>query len=178
MVFSSSIFLCIFLPVVWILHTVLPWNAAKNTLLVVASLLFYAYGEPVFVLLMLASAVINYIAALLLSGEHRRTVLVLAIVANIGLLAFFKYSGFLVENFNVLFRQAIPAPQVALPIGISFFTFQALSYVIDVYRGKTEAQRNFFKVLLYISLFPQLRLSSGGQQRDLCKVSVLPVRAE
>ena len=156
MVFSSSVFLCIFLPVVWILHTALPWNAAKNTLLVVASLLFYAYGEPVYVLLMLVSAVINYAAALLLSGKNRRAVLVLAIVANIGLLAFFKYSGFLVETFNALFRQTFPVPQIALPIGISFFTFQALSYVIDVYRGKTEAQRNFFKVLLYISLFPQL----------------------
>ena len=156
MVFSSSVFLCIFLPVVWILHTVLPWNAAKNALLVVASLLFYAYGEPVYVLLMLASAAINYFCALMVAKWHRRILLALAVVANIGILAFFKYSGFFVENVNALFRLAIPVPGVALPVGISFFTFQALSYVIDVYRGKTEVQRNFFKVLLYISLFPQL----------------------
>ena len=156
MVFSSPVFLCIFLPVVMIAHAVLPGNTAKNALLVVASLLFYAYGEPVYVLLMLVSAIINYFAALLLARRRSRGILALAIVANIGLLVFFKYSGFFVETFNGLFRQSVPVPQIALPVGISFFTFQALSYVIDVYRGDAEVQRNFFKVLLYISLFPQL----------------------
>lgn len=156
MVFSSPVFLCIFLPVVWLLHTILPSTKAKNVLLVAASLLFYAYGEPVYVLLMIASTVINYTVARFLTGRHKRVVLILGIVANIGLLVYFKYAGFFVETFDQLFWKSVPVPQIALPVGISFFTFQALSYLIDVYRGDAEVQRNFFKVLLYISLFPQL----------------------
>lgn len=158
MVFSSMVFLCVFLPVVFCLHLLLPGMRAKNFLLVVASLLFYAYGEPVYVILLVASSVGNYIFARL-TGEHpktRKLTVAIAVIVNLGLLVIFKYSGFLVETFNSATGAGIPVPQVRMPIGISFFTFQALSYVIDVYRGDATVQKNFGKVLLYISFFPQL----------------------
>ena len=158
MVFSSMVFLCVFLPVVFGLHLLLPGMRAKNCLLVIASLLFYAYGEPVYVILLIGSSIGNYIFARLV-GEHpkfKRISMVLAVIVNLGLLVLFKYSGFLVETFNSVTNAGIPVPEIRMPIGISFFTFQALSYVIDVYRGNASVQKNFGKVLLYISFFPQL----------------------
>ena len=158
MVFSSMVFLCVFLPAAFCLHLLLPGMRAKNFLLVVASLVFYAYGEPIYVILLVASSVGNYILARL-TGECpkiRKFTMTLAVVVNLGLLVIFKYSGFLVETFNSVTGAGIPVPQVRMPIGISFFTFQALSYVIDVYRGDASVQKNFGKVLLYISFFPQL----------------------
>ena len=158
MVFSSMVFLCVFLPAVFCLHLLLPGMRAKNFLLVVASLVFYAYGEPIYVILLVASSAGNYILARL-TGECpkiRKFTMTLAVVVNLGLLVIFKYSGFLVETFNSVTGAGIPVPQVRMPIGISFFTFQALSYVIDVYRGDASVQKNFGKVLLYISFFPQL----------------------
>ena len=158
MVFSSMVFLCVFLPAVFCLHLLLPGMRAKNFLLVVASLVFYAYGEPIYVILLVASSAGNYILARL-TGECpkiRKLTMTLAVVINLGLLVIFKYSGFLVETFNSVTGAGIPVPQVRMPIGISFFTFQALSYVIDVYRGDASVQKNFGKVLLYISFFPQL----------------------
>ena len=158
MVFSSMVFLCVFLPAAFCLHLLLPGMRAKNFLLVVASLVFYAYGEPIYVILLVASSAGNYILARL-TGECpkiRKLTMTLAVVINLGLLVIFKYSGFLVETFNSVTGAGIPVPQVRMPIGISFFTFQALSYVIDVYRGDASVQKNFGKVLLYISFFPQL----------------------
>lgn len=158
MVFSSMVFLCVFLPAAFCLHLLLPGMRAKNFLLVVASLVFYAYGEPIYVILLVASSAGNYILARL-TGECpkiRKLTMTLAVVINLGLLVIFKYSGFLVETFNSFTGAGIPVPQVRMPIGISFFTFQALSYVIDVYRGDASVQKNFGKVLLYISFFPQL----------------------
>ena len=158
MVFSSMVFLCVFLPAAVCLHLLLPGMRAKNFLLVVASLVFYAYGEPIYVILLVASSAGNYILARL-TGECpkiRKLTMTLAVVINLGLLVIFKYSGFLVETFNSVTGAGIPVPQVRMPIGISFFTFQALSYVIDVYRGDASVQKNFGKVLLYISFFPQL----------------------
>lgn len=152
------VFLCVFLPAAFCLHLLLPGMRAKNFLLVVASLVFYAYGEPIYVILLVASSVGNYILARL-TGECpkiRKLTMTLAVVINLGLLVIFKYSGFLVETFNSVTGAGIPVPQVRMPIGISFFTFQALSYVIDVYRGDASVQKNFGKVLLYISFFPQL----------------------
>lgn len=152
------VFLCVFLPAVFCLHLLLPGMRAKNFLLVVASLVFYAYGEPIYVILLVASSAGNYILARL-TGECpkiRKLTMTLAVVINLGLLVIFKYSGFLVETFNSVTGAGIPVPQVRMPIGISFFTFQALSYVIDVYRGDASVQKNFGKVLLYISFFPQL----------------------
>ena len=158
MVFSSMVFLCVFLPAAFCLHLLLPGMRAKNFLLVVASLVFYAYGEPIYVILLVASSAGIYILARL-TGECpkiRKLTMTLAVVINLGLLVIFKYSGFLVDTFNSVTGAGIPVPQVRMPIGISFFTFQALSYVIDVYRGDASVQKNFGKVLLYISFFPQL----------------------
>lgn len=158
MVFSSMVFLCVFLPAAFCLHLLLPGMRAKNFLLVVASLVFYAYGEPIYVILLVASSAGNYILARL-TGECpkiRKLTMTLAVVINLGLLVIFKYSGFLVDTFNSVTGAGIPVPQVWMPVGISFFTFQALSYVIDVYRGDASVQKNFGKVLLYISFFPQL----------------------
>ena len=158
MVFSSMVFLCIFLPVVFLLHLLLPGIRAKNGMLLLASLAFYAYGEPVYVILMIASAFVNYLSAILIGKNPagKKAVMAVNVILNLGVLVLFKYTGFLTESVNTILGTAIPVPSIRLPIGISFFTFQAMSYVIDVYRGVTGAQKNFGKVLLYISFFPQL----------------------
>ena len=139
MVFSSFLFLCGFLPAVFVLHTVLRNTRARNVLLAVASLVFYALGEPVYIVLLLLSVTVNYAIGLSLGKKKSRVMLALAVVFNIGLLVLFKYTG--------LFT---------LPVGISFYTFQILSYVIDVYRGQVKAQKNYISLMLYISFFPQL----------------------
>ena len=159
MVFSSLTFLCIFLPVVFLLYTVIPNLKIRNTLLIIASLFFYAYGEPVYVFLMIFSSLLNYLCALWVCKDPQKKnkfALIFAVVANLGILGVFKYTGFILDSINGLFGLNIPVPQIALPIGISFFTFQALSYVIDVYLGKVAVQKNFFNILLYVSFFPQL----------------------
>ncbi len=171
MVFSSPIFLFLFLPLVLLLYF-LAGPALRNYLLLVASLLFYAWGEKMYVLLMMASMVLNYIFALVIdhvqrpreeksSAHNAKLVLILAVSANLGLLVFFKYSNFLADNLNALFKSAgsswvIHLAPVHLPIGISFITFHALSYVIDVYRKTSPCQKNPAAVALYLSLFPQL----------------------
>ena len=159
MVFSSLTFLCIFLPVVLALYYLLPTLRIRNVLLIIVSLLFYAYGEPVYVLLMIASIIINYIFGRLLGAENkkkRQWILAIAVIINIGLLVVFKYLDMMVQTINQLSGSEIPLAGLALPIGISFFTFQALSYVIDVYRREVEPQKNLWNVMLYISFFPQL----------------------
>ena len=157
MVFSSLTFLCIFLPVVFLAHTVIPNLKLRNALLIIASLLFYAYGEPVFVVLMLVSIVLNYLFGLWVgAGVSKKTGLVVSVVANLGMLAVFKYASALIGYMNEHWGLGIPFPNITLPIGISFFTFQALSYVIDVYRGNVEREKNIANVMLYISFFPQL----------------------
>lgn len=159
MVFSSLTFLCIFLPVVLALYYLLPTLRIRNILLIAVSLLFYAYGEPVYVLLMIASIIINYIFGRLLGTENkkkRQWILAIAVVINIGLLVVFKYLDMMVQTVNQLSGSEIPLVGLALPIGISFFTFQALSYVIDVYRREVEPQKNLWNMMLYISFFPQL----------------------
>jgi alginate O-acetyltransferase complex protein AlgI len=162
MVFSSPTFLFLFLPIVWLLHLAAP-RRWRNLLLLLASLVFYGWGEPVFVLVMLLSCLANYALTRGLSSSRasndpglRKSVLVLAIVFNIGLLAVFKYTDFLVSSFNNLFSLSIPQPGIPLPIGISFFTFQALSYVVDVYRQETPVQKRLDSLMLYIAFFPQL----------------------
>lgn len=158
MVFSSMVFLCVFLPIVFGLHLILPGMRTKNCLLVIASLLFYAYGEPIYVILLVASSAGNYILARLVGKQLKlkKFFLTLAVILNLAILILFKYLGFLVETFDSITGSGFPVPEIRMPIGISFFTFQALSYVIDVYRGHAKVQKNFGKVLLYISFFPQL----------------------
>lgn len=156
MVFSSSIFLFIFLPVVLVAHTLIRNTSGRNALLIVASLIFYAYGEPVYVVLLLASVAVNFVFGRILSDNKNKIVLAVAVILNILLLAVFKYTAFLVETVNCIPGINIPVPEITMPIGISFFTFQAVSYVIDTYRREDNGKAGFFDVLLYISLFPQL----------------------
>ncbi len=156
MVFSSPIFLFIFLTLVFLVYVILP-KKAKNYILIAVSLIFYAWGEPVYILLMIGSVAMNYLLALLISYRPKSKIwLVLCVMLNIGALFVFKYSNFFINNINSLFGLSILIPVIRLPIGISFFTFQAMSYVIDVYRGKNQAQKKFSNVMLYISFFPQL----------------------
>lgn len=160
MVFSSPIFLFMFLPLVFVINKLLPVHF-RNAFLIIASLVFYAWGEPVYILLMLASVGMNYVLALLMGTREKRDAqkiifLIICVVFNVGMLFVFKYANFFIDNVNLIFGSGIEIPIIRLPIGISFFTFQAMSYSIDVYRGGTKPQKNPANVLLYISFFPQL----------------------
>lgn len=154
MVFSSVIFLFLFLPVVLGCYYLLPGREAKNLWLIAASLLFYAFSGLWYVLLLLFSVFCNYLAGLFVSG--RKGVLYVAVAVNLGVLGVFKYLTFLVRTVDQLPGVAIVVPSIVLPVGISFFTFQGLSYVIDVYRNERLKSTRFRDVLLYIALFPQL----------------------
>ena len=156
MVFSSLLFLYAFLPVCLLLYFLVPGLTGKNIVLLCASLVFYAWGEPVYVFLMLAVAALNWGFGLLLGKKRSKGLLALCVALNLASLVVFKYAGFLVENCNALFGTARRDPQISLPIGISFYTFQALSYSVDVYRKDVGAQRSYWKFLLYVSMFPQL----------------------
>ena len=158
MVFSSMVFMCVFLPAVFVLHCILPGIRAKNALLLLASVIFYAYGEPVYIILLFISTLLNYFCACGIDRfqNHRKGILVLAVICNLGILIVFKYTDFILGMVNSVTGLHLPLPQIRMPIGISFYTFQAMSYVIDVYRETTRAQKNYAKVLLYISFFPQL----------------------
>lgn len=154
MVFSSAVFLFAFLPLVFLLHTVIRNTTARNVLLIVASLLFYAWGEPVYVLLLLASILVNFVLGRFVWG--RKPVLVAAVVINLTFLIVFKYAGFIVDTINALPFVNLSVPAVSMPIGISFYTFQAMSYVIDTYRDEKKRPGSFLDVMLYVCLFPQL----------------------
>ncbi len=162
MLFSSNVFLFCFLPILCILYKLLyKSRRVQNVLLTLASLFFYAWGEPAFVLVMLLSIFVNWLLGLGVGRNEqnqgrKKAFLVLAVVFNLLLLFVFKYLNFTLQNLNRLSFVHLPQTNIALPIGISFFTFQAMSYVIDVYRGKGKAQKNIFNIALYISLFPQL----------------------
>lgn len=156
MVFSSPVFLFAFLPLLCILYRIIPGIRAKNALLIIASLIFYGFGEPWYVLLLLASVLWNYAGGRLITGRHSKLWLTLSVIGNLALLITFKYLGFIAENINSLLSTELSVPQLALPVGISFFTFQGMSYVIDVYRKPEMSSKSFGNVLLYISFFPQL----------------------
>ena len=158
MVFSSLTFLFIFLPAVLLFYFLLPGIRAKNAVLCLFSLVFYAWGEPVYVLLMIASILLNWLAGLGMERfpRRKRLLLILALVFNLGAIGYFKYAGFFLSSLNALFSLHLPALRTALPIGISFYTFQILSYVIDVYHGRTAAQKNLLSLATYITMFPQL----------------------
>lgn len=156
MVFSSAIFLFVFLPAVFLLDRLARGVRLKNALLLAASLVFYAFGQPVYLPLLLVSVLLNYLCGLLAAGRYPRLGVGIAVAGGIGMLAVYKYADFAIGTVNSLFGLSLPLTGIALPIGISFFTFQGLSYVIDVYRDRTLVSRSFFKVLLYISYFPQL----------------------
>lgn len=159
MLFSSITFLFYFLPVVLILYFAVP-KSFKNVVLLASSLVFYAWGEPKYVLLMAVSIGLAYMFGLLIekyAGTPKaKLFFILSNVILLGFLGFFKYADFFVENFNAITTLSIPLPRIALPIGISFYTFQVVSYTIDVYRGETKAQKNFVALAAYITMFPQL----------------------
>lgn len=159
MLFSSITFLYCFLPCVLLVYFVVP-DRLKNFTLLAASLIFYGWGEPKYLVFMLLSVTQSYIAALLVERfrgkKLAKLALALSAVASLGLLAYCKYADFFIENFNAVTGLSVPLLNIALPVGISFYTFQILSYVVDVYRGGVPAQRNFIDLAMYIAMFPQL----------------------
>ncbi len=158
MVFSSLTFLIIFMLATLALYFAVPFKA-KNIVLLICSLVFYAWGEPIYIVLILYSIVFNYLFGRLMDsfeGGKRRFALVFAIIMNLAILFYFKYAAFAVHTFNRIAHTSFSVRELALPIGVSFYTFQALSYIIDLYRKKFQAQKNFFNFSLYIIMFPQL----------------------
>ncbi|HOU69559.1 MAG TPA: MBOAT family protein [Paludibacteraceae bacterium] len=157
MLFSSMTFIFVFLPLVCLLYWLVK-ASYRNTVLLLASILFYAWGEPRYLLVMLTTILVNYAGAVLIDRYPKRKCLALiaTIFTDLSFLFYFKYFNFFIENVNLLLSHEIDPLQVVMPIGISFYTFQAISYVVDVYRGDTKVQKSLPKLALYISLFPQL----------------------
>ena len=159
MLFSSMTFVFMFLPIVCATY-LLARKELQNYILLVASILFYAWGEPRYLAIMILTILVNYIGANYISRSHnamhRKLLLIATIVVDLSFLFYFKYFNFVMDNINQLFHTQINFIDVVMPIGISFYTFQALSYVVDVYRGEVKAQRDIYKLALYITLFPQL----------------------
>ncbi len=160
MVFSSTIFLCVYLPLVLLGYYICP-KKGRNLFLLIVSLVFYAWGEPKYVFLMIFSILVNYIFGRLMD-KHRenkkrlKLMLVLSVVIDLGLLSVFKYTDFVITNINAIFGSSFDLLNIALPIGISFYTFQAMSYTIDVYRDDVRVQKNLIDFGMYITMFPQL----------------------
>lgn len=179
MVFSSAAFLFVFLPLVLALYFLPLFRknerrniTYKNFILCISSLIFYAWGEPVYIVLMILSMVFNYhigidIEENILNPKKKKFALVLGLVFNIFSLGFFKYSGFMVDIFNGIFSQSVEYLPLALPVGISFYTFQIMSYIIDVYYGTVKAQRKLLPFMTYISMFPQLIAGPIVQYSDI-----------
>lgn len=160
MVFANLFFLYVFLPLNLILYFSTKNRTFRNAVLIFFSLFFYAWGEPVWITLLIFSATIDYFHGLLIEKYRgkigQKLALISSLVLNLGLLGIFKYSGFFVENINAVTGLELPVPAFALPIGISFYTFQTLSYTIDVYRGQVDAQHSYMKYFMYVSLYAQL----------------------
>lgn len=157
MVFSSQVFLFLFLPITYLLYLIIPNLKAKNILLIIASFVFYAYGEPTAVALMILSVICNYFFGRGMSSEkYRKKLLLASVIFNMGMLFIFKYLTYSLSLTDKLFGLPFEVPDIALPIGISFFTFQAMSYVIDSYRDNSLIRKNILDIFLYISFFPQL----------------------
>ena len=155
MLFTSISFLYYFLPIVIILYFIVP-KKFKNFILFLSSIFFYFCGEPIYTFLMIGEIFIAYVGARYLEKYRKKSILVSLLAIHIGALGLFKYSDFTINNINQIFGSKIPLLKLALPIGISFYTFQIISYVVDVYRGKVKAQKSFLKLATYVSLFPQL----------------------
>ena len=172
MVFSSIVFLFRFLPLFFLLYYLVP-ERMKNLILFLGSLIFYAWGEPVYVLLMLFSTVVDYVHGRLLErlrGKRgAKLVLLSSVVINLGVLCFFKYADFLIGSVNAVLGTKVPLLSLGLPIGISFYTFQTMSYTIDVYRGQAKVQRNLLDFGVYVAMFPQLIAGPIVKYRDVEK---------
>ena len=174
MVFSSNIFLFFFLPLSLALYYLTP-RAGRNAVLLLVSLVFYGWGEPVYVLLMAGAILLNYLCGLGIAsrqaaGRSGRDLLLLAVILDLGLLGFFKYAGFFARSLRLLpGLGGLPVPEIALPIGISFYLFQSMSYVIDLYRGRTPVQRSPVRFGAYVSMFPQLIAGPIVRYRDVAE---------
>ncbi len=160
MVFSSLTFLYLYLPAVLLVYYFTP-KPARNFVLFVSGFLFYAWGEPIYLLLMTFTVLVDYTCGRLMSRfdgspRARRMLLIASVAVNLSILAVFKYNSFAVQNLNALFGLSVPDPKIALPIGISFYTFQSMSYTIDLYRRRVPVQRSFIDYAAYVSMFPQL----------------------
>ena len=157
MVFSSITFLFYFLPIVLAIYYIVP-NKFKNIILLISSFFFYFYGEPKYVVIMAISIITTYIFGILIDkhSKYKKIYLILSIIVSLGMLVYFKYIDFLITNINLWLTNKIDLINVILPIGISFYTFQLISYIIDVYNGKAKVQKNILKLAMYVSLFPQL----------------------
>ncbi len=160
MVFSEPVFMFLFLPVTLLIYYAVPFRF-KNAVLFLTGLFFYSWGEPVYVLIMILSTLIDYLAGKTMdkfdrNKNVRKIALIVSVVMNLSLLGIFKYSGMLVDTFNAVFSASVPNPNLPLPIGISFFTFQSMSYTIDLYRRETKVQKSFISFAAYVSMFPQI----------------------
>ena len=157
MVFSSLTFIFYFLPIVLILYYIVP-NKFKNIILFFSSLAFYFFAEPKFGILMIVSILSTYIHGILMNKhkEHKKIIMISSVIISLSFLVFFKYTDFIIENVNMLFKGEFDLLNLALPIGISFYTFKMISYIVDVYKNKVKPQKSFLKLATYVSLFPQL----------------------
>ena len=175
MLFSSAIFLFLFLPILLLVYYITP-KKLKNTLLLFASLTFYTFGEKELVLIIIVSTFIDYFAALIIEKYNKNLGLSISIIANLSFLLYFKYASFVFENyhaflefFNLQSEQLQSLPNITLPLGISFYTFQTMSYTIDVYRGNVKANKNFINFATYVTLFPQLIAGPIVRYKDIYK---------
>lgn len=160
MVFSSLTFLYFFLPITLAIYFLSPKNV-KNFILLITGLFFYAWGEPIYVVIMIISAAIDYTAGRLMTWKDdnktfRTVCLIVSVIMNVGLLGIFKYSSFFITNINAIFKTSITDPQLPLPIGISFYTFQSMSYTIDLYRRNIKVQKNVINFMAFVTMFPQI----------------------
>ena len=176
MVFSDLAFIYVFLPLLFILYYPVKNTKWRNGVLIVFSLLFYAFGEIRYILLLISVVLINYVSSLFIAifankkePKKKKLALVISVILNLGLLAFFKYFGLFEEIINIFAQGNVHLPEILLPLGISFFIFQSMSYTFDVYRGDVKAQLNFFKLMLYVSLFPQLIAGPIVRYKDVCE---------
>ena len=167
MLFTSISFLYYFLPIVLILYFITP-KKYRNYILLIFSIIFYMYGEPKYVILMLVEIIVAYFGALLIDKYKSKEIFLITIIIHIGLLCVFKYTDLFIGTINSIFKTNISFLNIALPIGISFYTFQILSYVIDVYRGKVKVQKNILKLATYVSLFPQLIAGPIVRYETIC----------
>ncbi len=163
MVFSRLTFLCIFLPAVLLLYNISRNTLYRNIVITVASLVFYAWGDPTSLVLLIAASFVNFILAIIMDRYHgfkrAKVFLIIAVVLDVAMLGVFKYAAFFAGTINSLFHLSIPVPDMILPLGISFYTFQMISYVVDVYRNESRAQKSYLKFLMFVSMFP--KVSSG-----------------
>lgn len=171
MVFSNIFFLYVFMPVLFAAYFIIKNNSYRRAVLIAFSLVFYAWGEPVYVFLMTGLVLADYVFGLLIDRTRsvwmKKFWLIIAVVSNLSVLGVYKFLSFFTETVNTIFNVTLPVVNLAMPIGISFFTFQTMSYVIDVYRKDADVQKSFFKLLLYVSFFPQLVAGPIVRYKDI-----------